>query len=61
MSKNISIFVISEKFTEQIREKFLDKATKPGLHTAKPAFRNAVHKTAAVIGELIGNKITEKL
>ena len=39
----------------------MDTATKTGLDVAKTASKKIVHKTAEPTGELIGNKIAEKI
>ena len=39
----------------------MDTATKIGLDAAKVASKKVVHKTVEATGELIGNKIAEKI
>ena len=53
--------MIYKKFIQQIWKKILDSATKTGLDAAKTASKKVVHKTVEATGELIGNKIDEKV
>ena len=39
----------------------LDAATKTGLHTLKTATNKVAHNAAEATGEVIGNKITNKI
>ena len=39
----------------------MDTATKPGLDAAKTASKGIVQKTAETTGDLIGNKIADKI
>ena len=39
----------------------MDTTTKTGIDAAKTASKRAVQKTAAATGDLIGNKIVDKL
>ena len=39
----------------------MDTATKTGLDAAKTGSKKVVHKIAEATGELIGNKITNKI
>ena len=55
------IFLIYKKFIQQIWKKILYSATKTGLDAAKTASKKVVHKTDEATGELIGNKIDEKV
>ena len=49
----------SRNLSNKYGSKLLDTATKTGLDVAETGFKKVVCK-AAVSGELIGNKITEK-
>ena len=42
-------------------KKIMDTATKTGIDAAKTVFKRAVKKTKEAIGNLIGNKIAEKI
>ena len=55
------IFLIYKKFIQQIWKKIFYSATKTGLDAAKTASKKVVHKTVEATGELIGNKIDEKV
>ena len=39
----------------------METATKAGIDAAKTSFKKVVHKTTEEKGELIGNKIAEKI
>ena len=39
----------------------MDTATKPGMDAAKTASKRVVQKTAEATGDLIGNKIADKI
>ena len=42
-------------------KKFMDTATKTGIDAAKTASKQVFQKTAEARGDLIGNKIVEKI
>ena len=42
-------------------KKIMDTATKTGMDTAKTRSKRVVQKTAAATGDLIGNKIADKI
>ena len=42
-------------------KKLMDTATKTEIDAAKPAFKRVVQKTAEATGDLIGNKIADKI
>ena len=42
-------------------EKIMDTATKTGIDTAKTASKRVLQKTAEATGDLIGNKIADKI
>ena len=50
-----------ENYVQQIREKIIVIATKIGLDAAKPVSKNVFHKTFEATGELLENKIFEKI
>ena len=51
----------ARKFGEKHSKKLIDTASKTGLDTAKTASKRVVQKTAEAIGDLIGNKIADKI
>ena len=50
-----------ENYVQQIRGKIIVIATKIGLDAAKPVSKNVFHKTFEATGELLENKILEKI
>ena len=44
-----------------MEKKLMDTATKTGIDAEKTAFRRIVPKTTEATGELIGNKIADKI
>ena len=51
----------ARKFGDKNGKKLMDTATKKGIDTAKTASKRVVHKTAKTTGDLIGNKIADKI
>ena len=51
----------ARKFVDKYGKKILDTATKPGIDAAKSASKRLVQKTAEAAGDLIGNKIADKI
>ena len=49
------------KFGDNYGKKLLDTATKTERDSAKTASKGVVQKTAEATGDLIGNKIAEKI
>ena len=49
------------KFGDTYDKKLIDTATKTGIDAAKTASKRVVQKTAAAIGDWIGNKIADKI
>ena len=49
------------KFGDKYGKKLIDAATKTGIDAAKTASKRVVQKTAAATGDLIGNKIVDKI
>ena len=47
--------------SDKYGEKLFDASIKIGLDSAKAASKNLIHKTSEASGELIGNKIDEKI
>ena len=50
-----------ENYVQQIRGKIIVIATKIGLDAAKPVSKNVFHKLFEATGELLENKILEKI
>ena len=52
-------------FAKQLRDKYckkwMDTATKTGTDVAKTSFKRVVQKTTEATGDLIGNKIADKI
>ena len=51
----------SLSFGDKYGKKILDTATKTGIDAAKTAFKRLVQETAEAAGDLIGNKIADKI
>ena len=51
----------SRKYIDKYGKKFIDTATKTGIDSAKTASKQVVQKTAEATGDLIGNKILDKI
>ena len=49
------------KFGDKYGKKLLDTATKTGIDSAKLASKKVVQKTTEAAGDLIGNKIADKI
>ena len=48
-------------FGDKYGKKLMDTAAKPGIDATKTASKKVVHKTAKGTGDLIGNKIADKV
>ena len=51
----------ARKFSDEYGKKLMDTATKTGIDAAKTTSKRAVQKTAEATGDLIGNKIADKI
>ena len=51
----------ARRFGDKYGKKLMDTATKTGIDSAKIASKRVVHKTPETTGDLIGNKIAEKI
>ena len=51
----------ARKFEDKYGKKLMGTATKTGLDAAKTASERVVRKTADTTGDLIGNKIADKI
>ena len=49
------------KFEDKYGKKIIDTATKTGIDAAKTASKRVVQKTAEATGDLISNKIADKI
>ena len=61
MSKKMEFLSSTRNLSDKSGKKLLDTATKTGLDAVKTASKKVVHKTAEATGELIGNKVAEKI
>ena len=59
--KGYGFLSFAKKFGDKYRKKLMDTATKTGIDAVKTASKKVVHKTAEVKGDLIGNKIADKI
>ena len=59
--KCYSFLSFSRKFNNKYGKKLMDNATKTGIDAAKTASERVVQKTAEAAGDLIGNKIADKI
>ena len=51
----------SRRFGDKYGKKLIDTATKTGIDPTKTASKRVVQKTTEAAGDLIGNKITDKI
>ena len=51
----------ARKFSDEYGKKLMDLATKTGIDPAKTASKRVVQETAEKTGDLIGNKIADKI
>ena len=51
----------ARKFGDKYRKKLMDTATKSGIDASKTASKRVVQKTAEATGDLIENKIADKI
>ena len=59
--KGYGFLSFPKKFDNTFGKKLMDTATKTGMDAAKTASKRVVQKTAVVTGDLIGNKIADKI
>ena len=59
--KGYSFLSFAKKVGNKYGKKLMDTATKTGMDAAKTASKRIVQKTAAATGDLIGNKIADKI
>ena len=59
---NVMVFChLQKKIVNKYGKKFMDAATKTGIDAVKTASQRVVHKTAEATGDLIGNRIVDKI
>ena len=51
----------ARRFGDKYGKKLMDTATKAGIDTVETASKRIVQKTAEATGDLMGNKITDKI
>ena len=59
--KGYGFLSFARKFGDKYGKKSMDTATKTGIDVAKTASTRLVQKTAEATGDLIGNKIADKI
>ena len=55
------VLPFARKLKDKYGKKLMDTATKTGIDAAKTASKRVVQKTAEATGDLIGNKIADKI
>ena len=59
--KEYGFLSFARKFGDNYGKKLMDIVTKTGIDAAKTASKRVVQKTAEATGDLIGNKIADKI
>ena len=59
--KGYGFLSFARKFRDKYRKKLMDAATKTGIDAAKTASKRIVQETAEAKGDLIGNKMADKI
>ena len=59
--KGYGFLSFAKKCGDEYRKKLMDTATKTGIDAAKTASKRVFRKTAEGTGDLIGNKIADKI
>ena len=59
--KGYGFLPFARKFGNKYSKKLMDIATKTGMDAAKTASKRVVQKTIETTGDLIGNKIADKI
>ena len=59
--KGYGFLYFARKFGDKYGKKLMDTATKTGIDAAKTASKRVVQKTAEATGDLIENKIADKI
>ena len=59
--KGYGFLSFARKYTNKYGKKLMDSTSKTGMDASKTAFKRVVQKTAQAAGDLIGNKIVDKI
>ena len=59
--KGYGFLSFERKFVDKYGQKLMDTATKTGIGTAKTASKRVVQKISEATGDLMGNKIADKI
>ena len=59
--KGYGFLSFAKKYGDKYRKKLMDTATRTGIDAAKTSSKRVVLKTAEATGDLIGNKIADKI
>ena len=59
--KGYDFLSFARKFNNKYGKKLIDTATKTGIDAAKTPSKRVVQKTAEATGDLIGNKMPDKI
>ena len=59
--KGYGFLSFARRFGDKDGKKLMDAAAKRGIDAAKTAFKEVVQKTTEATGDLIGNKIADKI
>ena len=59
--KGYGFLSFAKKFCNKYGKKLMDTVTKTGIDAAKTASKRVVQKTAEATGDLIGNKMADKI
>ena len=59
--KGYGFLSFARKYTNKYGKKLMDSASKTGMDASKTAFKRVVQKTAQAAGDLIRNKIVDKI
>ena len=61
MSKDMDLCLLLEALVINMEKKLVDAAKKSATDAIKTASKRAIQKTAKVAGDLVGNKIADKI
>ena len=59
--KGYGFLLFARKFGDKYVKKLMDTATETGIDAAKTASKRIVQKTAEATGDLMGNKVVDKI
>ena len=60
-NRNFVHLLFARKFGDKYSKKLMDTVTKAGVDAPKTVSRRVVQKTAEATGDLIGNKVADKI